>query len=88
MIGVYACGHALVQACFDRQISIGGTAILAAAVAMEEGGVGDWSGTKCLLEGIHHETGAEMICETPAGDLSGVEVENHGEVKPTLGGWK
>ena len=46
-----------------------------------------FAGAKGLFEGVTDQLGSQVVGETPADDLSGVEVENHGEVKPTLGGW-
>jgi hypothetical protein len=85
VVGVGASGHALAEAGFGEGVPEGFGAILAAAVAVEDG-VFSGSGMESLVKSVEDEIGAEMIGEFPAEDASGEEVDDDGEVEPAGGG--
>ena len=54
VVGVGARGHALAEACLGQSVAKWGTAILATAVTVKDGGVGG-TGLKGLVEGVEDE---------------------------------
>src|ERR1041385_4119770 len=81
VVGVGARGHALAQAGLGESLAESDAAILAAAIAVEDGLMAG-AGLERLLEGGEDEFGAEVIGETPADDASGVQIDDNGEVEP------
>ena len=85
VVGVGAGGHALAEASLGESVAEGGGAVLAAAVAVEDG-VFCGAGLESLVKSVEDEIGAEVVGEFPAEDASGVEIDDDGEIEPTGGG--
>jgi hypothetical protein len=80
IIRIGPCGHALAQTGTFQNRSEGTAAILAAAVAMEDGSPRCWPRLQGLLQGMDDEFRTHVRGQIPTHDAARAKINDHSEV--------
>lgn len=84
IITIASSTHALSEAEAGEQGASGGCGVLASSVGMEDGIGGNQTGVDGTTDGGGNQICTETLAEFPAEDGTGEEVDDNGEIKPTL----
>ena len=82
VVGVGARRHALAHAGTRQRLTEAGTAVLAAAVTVEDRVLG-WTRSERLTQGGHDQVATQMIPQAPADDAARAQIDDDGQVEPT-----
>ena len=77
--------HALAHPRSCQSLAEGGTAVLAAAVTVEDA-IFCRTGAESLAQGSHDQVAVQVVTQAPADHAARTQVEDHGQVEPARGG--